>query len=299
MVYTITFNPSIDYVMNLDSFDVGMVNRSSAEKVLPGGKGINVSVVLNNLGIETTALGFIAGFTGDEIQNRLKQMGCNTDFVVLDNGISRINVKLKSDVESEINGQGPVINENAIGQLYAKLDNICDADVLVLAGSIPNSISDSVYEDILKRISHKNIKVVVDATGELLLNVLKYKPFLIKPNNFEMEEMFNTKITCEDELVDYGKKLQQMGARNVLISRAADGAILLTEDGNVYVEPALTGKVVNSVGAGDSMVAGFVAGILEKNNMQYALRLGICAGSASAFSENLATKDEIWKLMNN
>lgn len=297
MIYTVTFNPSLDYIVGLKNFEAGKVNRSNYEQILPGGKGINVSVVLKNLGYDSTALGFIAGFTGDEIERRVKDMGCNTRFIPLKEGFSRINVKVRAEEESEINGRGPNILKEDINMLFEMIDEIKSEDILILAGSIPDALPDSIYMDILERLKDRGNKTVVDATGKLLVNVLKYHPFLIKPNNHEMEEIFKTVIKTEEELISYGRKLIDMGACNVLISRAGDGAILITGEGKVIVRPAVKGEVVNSVGAGDSMVAGFIAGYLEKGDFEYALKMGLAAGSASAFSENLATKQEVQKYM--
>lgn len=297
MIYTVTFNPSLDYIVGLKNFEAGKVNRSNYEQILPGGKGINVSVVLKNLGYDSTALGFIAGFTGDEIERRVKDMGCNTRFIPLKEGFSRINVKVRAEEESEINGRGPNILKEDINMLFEMIDEIKSEDILILAGSIPDALPDSIYMDILERLKDRGNKTVVDATGKLLVNVLKYHPFLIKPNNHELEEIFKTVIKTEEELISYGRKLIDMGACNVLISRAGDGAILITGEGKVIVRPAVKGEVVNSVGAGDSMVAGFIAGYLEKGDFEYALKMGLAAGSASAFSENLATKQEVQKYM--
>ncbi|WP_373898759.1 1-phosphofructokinase [Haloimpatiens sp. FM7315] len=293
MIYTITFNPSLDYVVKVKEFNTGIVNRTYKEQLFLGGKGINVSVILTKLGINNKAFGFVAGFTGDEIRNKLNDLGCKADFIKLKNGLSRINVKLKSKEESEINAKGPEIKEEDIKELYKKLDDIKDGDILVMAGSIPSTLPQTIYEDIIKYLGNKKIKFIVDATKELLLNVLKYKPFLIKPNKCELEEMLNVKINSQDEIIKYGKKLQEMGAKNVLISMAGEGAILLDENGGVIKHKAPKGEVKNSVGAGDSMVAGFIAGFIQENNYDYALKLGIAAGSASAFSEDLATKEKI------
>ena len=296
MVYTVTFNPSIDYIVTLDDFAEGKVNRTNGEGILPGGKGINVSIVLNNLGIENTALGFVAGFTGNEIEKAVKAAGCNTRFIHMQEGMSRINVKIKAVKESEINGQGPDISKKYMDELMNVLMELKEEDILVLAGSIPASLPSSIYMDIMSKLEGRGIKTVVDATGELLVNVLNYRPFLIKPNNHEMEEIFNTVIETEDELVKYGRKLLDMGAQNVLISRAAKGAILICGDGNVIYGKAVEGKVVNSVGAGDSMVAGFICGYIEKKDFNYALKMGLATGSASAFSDKLATRQEVEKL---
>lgn len=296
MIYTVTFNPSLDYVMKLNNFDKGTVNRSVSETIYAGGKGINVSIVLNNLGVESSVLGFIAGFTGDEIEKRVKEAGCSSEFIRLDSGNSRINVKIKEDEESEINAGGPSISQEKLNKLINKLHSLKDGDILVLAGSIPNSLPQDIYEKIMQELNDKNIKVIVDATKELLVNVLKYKPFLIKPNNHELEEIFKVKLQNNSDIITYAKKLQDMGAQNVLISMAGEGAILLADDGNVYTSGVPKGKVKNSVGAGDSMVAGFIAGYLNKGDLNEAFKMGISAGSASAFSEDLATKDEILNL---
>lgn len=299
MIYTMTFNPSLDYIVKVKEFNLGEVNRTYEEEIYAGGKGINVSTVLGNLGIENKAFGFIAGFTGDEIEKRVIKSGCMADFIKLKSGNSRINVKLKSREESEINAQGPVIDKGAIDSLYKKLDQLKDGDILVLAGSIPNTLPEDMYEKIISYLSNKNIKFIVDATKNLLVNVLKYHPFLIKPNNHELEEIFNVKLNCEEDIIKYAKKLQDMGALNVLISLAGDGAILLTEDGQILKNKAPKGEVKNSVGAGDSMVAGFTAGYIKKKDYKYALKLGIATGSASAFSEDLATKEKIEEIFNN
>lgn len=293
MIYTVTFNPSLDYIVKVDNIRFGETNRSTGEQMLPGGKGINVSVVLNNLGMPTTALGFIAGFTGDEIERNVKDFGCKTDFIRLSEGLSRVNLKLKSDKETEINGVGPHIDEYSVKQLLQKLDRLNSEDVLVLAGSIPNSISSTIYLDIMERLRDKGVMVVVDATKDLLMNVLEMKPFLIKPNKHELEEIFKVEITSKEEIFHYARKLREKGARNVLISMAGDGAIFVGEEEREYISPAPKGKVVNSVGAGDSMVAGFIAGYLSKKDYHHAFKMGLSAGSASAFSEQLATKSEI------
>ena len=293
MIYTVTFNPSLDYIVSVDDFTLGRVNRTTKELVYPGGKGVNVSLVLKNLGMENTALGFTAGFTGTEIERGLKEWGCLTDFIRIPEGMSRINMKLRSKEESEINGQGPEISKEALEELYQKLDAMEPGDALVLAGSIPNSMPDSSYEQILARVQGKQIRSVVDATGNLLVNVLKYHPFLIKPNNHELEEIFHVPMDSQETIVNHAKKMQEMGAQNVLISMAGDGAILVAEDGSVWQSPAPKGKVVNSVGAGDSMVAGFITGYLKSKNYEEAFHMGICTGSASAFSERLATQEEV------
>lgn len=297
MVYTVTFNPAIDYVVRMDDLKLGEVNRASYEAMFFGGKGINVSIVLNELGIKSRTLGFTAGFTGEAIENGLRSMGIDADFVRLEKGNSRINVKIKANEETEINGQGPHIDDNALAALFEKLDNLKDGDTLILAGSIPNSLPSDIYEKILQRLSGRNIKTVVDATKDLLLNVLKYKPFLIKPNNHELGEMFGIKLSTIEEIEEYARKLQEKGARNVLISMAGDGALLVDENGKTHISGVCKGIVKNSVGAGDSMVAGFVAGSLD-GDYEYALKLGTAAGGATAFSDGLATKEKITELLN-
>lgn len=298
MIYTVTFNPAIDYVMYVKSINHGEVNRALKEEVMFGGKGINVSTVLGNLGVENVALGFIAGFTGDAIEKGVAEFGVKTDFIKLKNGMSRINVKLKADKETDINGSGPDISTTALNKLFEKLDNLKQGDYLVLAGSIPKSMPSDIYEKIMERLQNKGIMFVVDATKDLLLNVLKYKPFMIKPNNIELGEMFGIELKDETEIIHYAKKLQSMGATNVIVSMAGNGALLVASNGEVTKMGVPSGKVVNSVGAGDSMVAGFIAGYTQTGNYGYSLRLGSAAGSATAFSEGLATKDKIFELIN-
>lgn len=293
MIYTVTFNPSLDYIVSVEDFKLGLTNRTSSELILPGGKGINVSTVLRNLGVKNTALGFYAGFVGTEIVRRLQQMDVDAEFIQIQEGVSRINVKLKSIDGTEINGEGPVIGSDKVEELMGKLEKLGAGDVLFLAGSIPSSMPDDMYEQIMARLDGKGVMVVVDATKDLLLNVLKYHPFLIKPNNHELGEIFGVELKTREDVVSYGKKLQEKGARNVLISMAGEGAVLVAEDGQVFEEPAPKGILVNGVGAGDSMVAGFMAGWMEKQEYEYAFHMGIAAGSASAFSENLATREEI------
>ena len=298
MIYTVTFNPSLDYIVSVDDFKLGLTNRTSSELILPGGKGTNVSTVLKNLGLESTALGFVAGFTGNEIVKRLNDMGIKSDFIYIGNGISRINLKLKSIDGTEINGAGPDISEEKVNELRDKLNQLKEGDVLVLAGSIPSSMSDNIYRDIMADLKDRGVMIVVDATKDLLLNVLEYHPFLIKPNNHELGEIFDVKLTTREEVIPYGRKLQEKGARNVLVSMAGEGAVLIAEDGQVFDAPAPKGKLINGVGAGDSMVAGFVAGWIEKQDYEYAFHMGVASGSASAFSENLATKEEIINVYN-
>ena len=298
MIYTVTFNPSLDYIVSVDDFKLGLTNRTSSDLILPGGKGTNVSTVLKNLGLESTALGFVAGFTGNEIVKRLNDMGIKSDFISIENGISRINLKLKSIDGTEINGAGPDISEEKVNELRDKLNQLKEGDVLVLAGSIPSSMSDNIYRDIMADLKDRGVMIVVDATKDLLLNVLEYHPFLIKPNNHELGEIFDVKLTTREEVIPYGRKLQEKGARNVLVSMAGEGAVLIAEDGQVFDAPAPKGKLINGVGAGDSMVAGFVAGWIEKQDYEYAFHMGVASGSASAFSENLATKEEIINVYN-
>ena len=293
MIYTVTLNPAIDYLINLDNLEIGRINRVEDEKVYAGGKGINVSNMLKQLGHENTALGFISGFTGDFIVNTLMEKGINNKFIRLKNGFTRINVKVKGKEETEINGKGPVITDDEINELYKILENLNSSDILVLAGSIPSTLDDKLYENIMERIKDKNVKVVVDATKNLLLNVLKYKPFLIKPNNHELEEIFNVKLNNNEEIIKYAKKLKEMGALNVLVSMGKDGALLLTENDEVYVSNVAKGIVKNSVGAGDSMVAGFIAGYLNTNSYSEGLKLGAASGGATAFSYDIATKEYI------
>ena len=297
MIYTVTFNPSLDYVIQVDKLVPGEINRTTHEAVYPGGKGNNVSVILSNLGHSSKALGFTAGFTGEALENMLKEFGCDTAFIRLPEGSTRINVKINAGEETEINGQGPVIIEEAQQALFEQLDALKKEDILVLAGSIPNTLPSDIYERILEHLQGRGIHFVVDATKELLLKVLKYHPFLIKPNNHELGEMFGVTLKTRDEIVTYAKKLQEMGAENVLVSMAGDGAILLTEDGIIYKAKPPKGKVLNSVGAGDSMVAGFLTGYLNTGEYEKAFRLGVVTGSATAFQYWLATKEDIVALM--
>jgi len=293
MIYTVTFNPAIDYVIGVENLEQGMTNRSVFERLLPGGKGLNVSTILNNLGVDNIALGFIAGFTGAEIKRSFEAMGGKSDFIELKEGISRINVKIKSVRETEINAAGPVIDSQALSQLLEKLDSLKDGDILILAGSIPASLPDSLYSDIMKMLSDRKIMIAVDATKNLLVNVLPYRPFLVKPNNHELGEIFGVTLKTREEVVPYAKKLQEKGAANVLVSMAGEGAVLIAETGKVLMSGAPKGKVRNSVGAGDSMVAGFIAGWCERQDYVHAFKMGLSSGSASAFSELLATKAEI------
>lgn len=293
MIYTVTFSPAIDYVVDLDELKLGGTNRSKRETYFFGGKGINVSTVLGRLGIENTALGFVSGFTGNALEHGLKEAGLKTDFIHLDEGITRINIKLRMDQETEINTQGAAITEDKLNALLRQLERLKDEDTLVVSGNIPNTLPDNIYEIMLKRLTGRGIRFVVDATGALLKNVLKYRPFLIKPNKSELEELAQMEIRDEESLEAGAKALQKLGARNVLISLGGDGAYLLCEDGERFRAAAVTAPVKNTVGSGDSMVAGFLAGYMQKRDYEYALKLGIAAGSATACSEGLAERDKI------
>ena len=294
MVYTITFNPALDYVMRMNtSLDIGETNRSQSEELYYGGKGINVSVVLNELGISNVSLGFIAGFTGDAINEGVSKMGITTDFIKLPKGISRINVKLKADKETEINAQGPDIDKESIDKLFSKINAIKDGDCIVLAGSIPKTLPDDIYEKILKALDGKTVIKIVDATKDLLMKVLPYKPFLVKPNRAELGELFNVRIQNDEDIIKYGRILQDRGAINVLISLGKDGAMLIPENGEPIKMGAPSGKPVNTVGSGDSMVAGFLAGYLKTHDYYEALALGSAAGSATAILPGLANKETI------
>ena len=295
MIYTVTFNPALDYSMITHNFCEGLTNRSESEEICFGGKGINVSYVLSQLGVENTALGFVAGFTGEYLINELEKNNINTDFIRLPDGFTRINVKLKGDKETEINAQGPKISEAEIKLLFEKLNGLKEGDTLLLAGSIPKSLDNGIYENILKILSGRGVRFVVDATGNLLLNTLKYKPFLIKPNNFELEEIFGKKLNSEEEIINAAKKLKDMGAINVLVSLGGDGAILVDENGGVYHQKPFEITLVNSVGAGDSMIAGFLAGC--EKGYSYALKLGAASGAATAASKVLTVREDIEKLM--
>ncbi|MCH5325142.1 MAG: 1-phosphofructokinase [Eubacterium sp.] len=298
MIYTVTFNPALDYIMSLDGISVGNVNRSRGETVTYGGKGINVSVVLHRLGAENTALGFIAGNTGDMLERMVNAAGVSSDFIKLESGDTRINVKLRTDTVTEINAQGPEISDTAIDALYARLDRLRDGDTLVLAGSVPPTMPDDIYENILQRLIGKGIRFAVDTTGSLLINTLKYKPFVIKPNDLELEEATGIKLDSREDIINAAEKLHTLGARNVLVSMGAQGAMLYDENKQAHFCPAPSGDVINTVGAGDSMLAGFIAGYNETKDYDTALRLGIAAGSATAFSAGLAVKEDITRLYN-
>lgn len=293
MIYTVTFNPSLDYIVEVENFKLEATNRTFFEQMLPGGKGLNVSFVLKNLGVDSTAIGFLAGFVGEEIAKEVEAEGIRAEFLMLEEGVSRINIKIRNIDGTEINGMGPDIPVQKMEQLLERIDRLEREDTLVLAGSIPQTMPDSIYMDIMARLERKGIKVVVDATKDLLMNVLAYRPFLIKPNHHELGEIFGVTLCTREEVVPYARKLQEKGAGNVLVSMAGQGAVLVDEKGIVHMSDAPKGKVVNAVGAGDSMVAGFLAGWILKADYEYAFRMGLAAGSASAFSDKLATKEEI------
>lgn len=297
MIYTVTLNPSLDYFVTVDNFALGKTNRTGEEQMLPGGKGLNVSMVLKNLGVDNTALGFTAGFVGREIVRRIGEMGIHTQLITLEEGNSRINVKLKNIEGTEINGMGPDIPKQYLDQLMARISNMADGDYLVLAGSIPSTVPNSIYKDMMIALKERGVEVIVDATGELLRQVLPHKPFLIKPNNHELGALFGVELHTRAEVIPYAKKLQEEGARNVLISMAGKGAVLVAEDGRVFEMDAPRGELKNGVGAGDSMVAGFLAGWLEQRDYEFAFKMGVCTGSASAFSEKLATRPEVEALL--
>ena len=298
MIYTITFNPALDYITQVENFKTGEINRTKTETILPGGKGLNVSIVLKNLGIENTALGFVAGFTGEELIRKLETQGVKTDFVKAKDGITRINVKISSVndnsvEETALNGMGPQITKENIEELMNKIQNMTVDDFVILSGSIPKNIDNNIYEKICKILNEKGITFIVDSTQELLINVLKYKPFLIKPNKEELKETVKRNIHTKEDIINSAKTLQEMGAQNVLVSLGNDGAILLTQEEKTYYSEAPIGQVVNTVGSGDSMVAGFLAGYYKTKDYEYALKMGVSAGSASAFSVELATKEKV------
>lgn len=301
LVYTMTLNPSLDYTITIDGFALGKTNRTVTEQIFPGGKGINVSMVLSNLGIENVALGFLAGFTGEEIRRRTEALGLRTDFVMVKEGLSRINVKMKDFEGTEINGKGPVIGQEELELLLHKLERLQGGDTLVLSGSVPTGVPGEIYGRIMKRISgrttDRGVRFVVDASGELLKSVLPFHPFLIKPNVNELGELFGVRIETVEEAILYAGRLREEGAQNVLVSMGSKGAVLVDEPGNEYRLPAPKGRLVNAVGAGDSMVAGFLAGWMQSGDYGRAFRMGVAAGSASAFSEGMATREAVVKLL--
>ena len=298
MIYTVTFNPALDYVVRMGDFRTGEVNRTDSEDLQLGGKGINVSTVLKQLGMESVALGFVAGFTGQALEEGLRKQGIPTDFIHLSQGMTRINVKIKAEQETEINGRGPDISSADLDALFAKLDQLKEGDVLAVSGSVPATLPDDIYQRILARLDGRGILTAVDASGDLLCAVLPYRPFLIKPNSIELGEIFGRTLRTDEEIAQCAAQLQQQGARNVLVSMAGRGSILLDETGNIHRMGVPKGTVRNSVGAGDSMVAGFLAGWLTHGDYGQALRLGAAAGSATAFSDRLATRSEIMELLN-
>ena len=297
MICTVTFNPSLDYIVRVDDMRLGVINRTTYEQVLPGGKGINVSIVLGNLGHESRALGFLAGFTGAEIARRVREAGVNADFIEVAEGMSRINAKIKSNEETELNGQGPLITEADIEQLYARLDVLSQDDTLVISGSVPSTLPGDMYERIMERLDGRGVRIVVDAERELLTRVLPYRPLLVKPNNIELGDIYGVKLETRADVIPYARRMQQAGARNVLVSMAGEGGVLVAESGEIFDSPAAKGTVVNSVGAGDSSVAGFLAGLAETGSYETAFRMALAAGSASAFSDHLATRPEVEELM--
>lgn len=295
MIYTITFNPALDYVIKAQDFKAGKINKSQKEYIYPGGKGINVSIVLKTLGQETTAMGFISGFVGKEIEKLVQRYNVQTDFIKIENNNSRINVKILGESqETAINAKGPYIEQEYIELLYKKLERIENEDILVLSGSVPNGVENNIYEMICEKLKNKKVKIVVDSTGDLLINTLKYKPYLIKPNQQELEEIFKIKISSQDEALKYAKELQKKGAQNVIVSMGSDGAVLLDENGYSYKFNALsTENAINTVGAGDSMVAGFLAGQIMFDNYEEALQMGVAAATATTNTIFLATKEKI------
>ena len=296
MIFTLTVNPSLDYMIQVSHFKTGIVNRVLSEQFMAGGKGINVSIMLKNLGIESVALGFVGGFVGREIEGQLKEKNIKTDFVQLKNGTSRINVKLKSEEETDINAKGPEIDKSEIEGLFFKLNGLKENDILVLAGSIPKTLPDDFYAQIMERLVQKKIQFVVDAENKILMQSLKYRPLLVKPNNFELGQIFNVELNTRGDVIPYAKKLRELGARNVLVSLAGEGAVLVDEHGNVFEKEAPKGKVLNSVGAGDSMVAGFLLEYLASSDTERAFLMGLSAGSASVFSDGFATKENVVNL---
>lgn len=297
MIYTVTFNPSIDYIVSTENFSLGKTNRTTEEQILPGGKGINVSTVLTNLGIPNVALGFIAGFTGNEIQRLCADRNMVCDFITLSNGHNRINMKLKNYEGTEINGAGPEISDSEFNILLSKLEKLTDGDILILAGSIPVSLPCNIYQTLMKNLASKNIEIVVDASKDLLLKCLPYQPFLIKPNKHELEEIFDITIRDKTDAIRYARQLQRFGARNVIVSLSGEGAVFVSEEGEDFSLEVPAGTLVNAVGAGDSMIAGFLAGLKLTSDYYQAFRMAVAAGSASAYSNELASKKEIEQLL--
>lgn len=297
MIFTVTFNPSLDYIVRVDEMRLGTINRTNYEQLLPGGKGINVSIVLGNFGHPSRALGFSAGVTGVALEKLLADAGVDADLVHVKEGFTRINAKVKAVEETELNGQGPRIAPEDVDALFSKLDVLGQDDTLVISGSVPNTLPSDMYEQVMERLVGHGVRIVVDAERDLLTRVLPYRPFLVKPNNHELGDIFGVTLKTRDEVVPYARRMQEMGAQNVLVSMAGEGGVLVAADGQVYQSPAAKGTVVNSVGAGDSCVAGFLAGLMETGSYQTAFRMGLAAGSASAFSDHLATRPEVEDLM--
>lgn len=297
MIFTVTFNPSLDYIVRVDEMRLGTINRTNYEQLLPGGKGINVSIVLGNLGHPSRALGFSAGVTGAALEKLLADTGVDADLVHVKAGFTRINAKIKAVEETELNGQGPRIAPEDVDALFSKLDVLGQDDTLVISGSVPNTLPSDMYEQVMERLTGRGVRIVVDAERDLLTRVLPYRPFLVKPNNHELGDIFGVTLKTRDEVVPYALRMQEMGAQNVLVSMAGEGGVLVAADGQVYQSPAAKGTVVNSVGAGDSCVAGFLAGLMETGSYQTAFQMGLAAGSASAFSDHLATRPEVEDLM--
>ena len=297
MIFTVTFNPSLDYIVRVDEMRLGTINRTNYEQLLPGGKGINVSIVLGNFGHPSRALGFSAGVTGVALEKLLADAGVDADLVHVKEGFTRINAKVKAVEETELNGQGPRIASEDVDALFSKLDVLGQDDTLVISGSVPNTLPSDMYEQVMERLVGHGVRIVVDAERDLLTRVLPYRPFLVKPNNHELGDIFGVTLKTRDEVVPYARRMQEMGAQNVLVSMAGEGGVLVAADGQVYQSPAAKGTVVNSVGAGDSCVAGFLAGLMETGSYQTAFRMGLAAGSASAFSDHLATRPEVEDLM--
>ena len=297
MIFTVTFNPSLDSIVRVDEMRLGTINRTNYEQLLPGGKGINVSIVLGNLGHPSRALGFSAGVTGVALEKLLADASVDADLVHVKEGFTRINAKVKAVEETELNGQGPRIAPEDVGALFSKLDVLGQDDTLVISGSVPNTLPSDMYEQVMERLAGRGVRIVVDAERDLLTRVLPYRPFLVKPNNHELGDIFGVTLKTRDEVVPYARRMQEMGAQNVLVSMAGEGGVLVAADGQVYQSPAAKGIVVNSVGAGDSCVAGFLAGLMETGSYQTAFRMGLAAGSASAFSDHLATRPEVEDLM--
>ena len=297
MICTATFNPSLDYIVRVDDMRLGAINRTTYEQVLPGGKGVNVSIVLGNLGHASRALGFVAGFTGDELVRLCAEARVDCDFIRVERGMTRVNVKVKSAEETELNGMGPQMGEEDVEVLLARTDALGAGDTLVVSGSVPACLPHDMYERVMERVAPRGVRVVVDAERDLLTRTLPLGPFLVKPNNHELGDIFGVELRTRDEVVPYARRLQEMGAANVLVSMAGEGGVLVAETGEVFQSPAAKGTVVNSVGAGDSSVAGFLAGLAETGSYEGAFRMALATGSASAFSDHLATRAEVEALL--